>query len=151
WNCEGRSATLDVASRPSQRCMSSLRKSSRVRPKSPPLHTPSESASESNRAGDMNRIGGNVSGMALCLLLSAATATAARGGALFRPAVVAGFVALAFDADDRKDQDGARRTLRRADHARAQPPRSRFRRKFDDGPHAHSLWLSPLRMWRHFN
>jgi len=29
WNCEGFSATLEVASAPIQRCMSSLRKSSR--------------------------------------------------------------------------------------------------------------------------
>ena len=41
WNCDGLRPMLPVASAPIQRCMSSLRMSARVRPKSPPLQPPS--------------------------------------------------------------------------------------------------------------
>jgi hypothetical protein len=44
----------------------------------------------------------------------AATAAAARSCAFFRSATTAGFVGLAFDADDGKDQDGARGFARTA-------------------------------------
>ena len=69
----------------------------------------------------------------------APTATAARGSAFFRSTATAGFVGIAFDPDDRKDQDGGRAFAWSA--IRAQPPRSRIRRKFNDGAHVSSLWL----------
>ena len=53
-----------VASPPIQRCMSSLRTSSRARPKSPPLHPPSAAAMDNSKAGARYRIGKAVSGMA---------------------------------------------------------------------------------------
>src|SRR5262249_25754565 len=111
----------------------------------------SPSASDISRARDMDRIGGNVSGMTRCLSLSATAATAARGGALFRTAAVARLVAVALDADDGEDQDGPHAAVRRADHAWAQPPRGGICRKIDDGPHARSLWLSLSETRRHVN
>src|ERR1700733_15902706 len=92
--------------------MSSLRKSSRVRPKSPPLQPPSATLATSNvktavehRICRLVRIGKHVSGISKCPV-SAPTATAARGRTLFRSASAAGFVGLALDPDDGKDQDG---------------------------------------------
>jgi hypothetical protein len=69
----------------------------------------------------------------------APTATAAGGGTFFRSAAAAGLVGVTFDSDDGKDQDGSRAFAWSA--IRAQPPRSRIRRKFNDGAHVSSLWL----------
>jgi hypothetical protein len=50
------------------------------------------------------RIGSNVTGIFYVRLASATAAT--RGRTLFRSAATAAFIALAFDPDDGKDQDG---------------------------------------------
>jgi hypothetical protein len=65
-------------------------------------------------------------------LSGAPTATAAGGCTCFRSAPIA-FVERAFDPDNRKDQYGAHAIARSAIDAR--PPRSRIRRKFNDGAH----------------
>ena len=62
-NFEGRKPTLEVASLPIQRCMSSLRKSARVRQKSPPLQAPSVRPETSSKAGEKYRIDDCLSGM----------------------------------------------------------------------------------------
>src|SRR5271155_4899902 len=93
--------------------MSSLRKSSRVRPKSPPLQAPSVTPSNISISADDGienrravRIGTYVSGILTMSVCSAPTSTTAgRGGPLFRSAAAAGFFHLTFDADNRKDQD----------------------------------------------
>jgi hypothetical protein len=64
------------------------------------------------------------------------TTTAAWRRALFRPATTAGFIGLALDPDDRKNQDGAHAFARRAIHGWAQPPRCRIRRKCNNSAHA---------------
>jgi hypothetical protein len=46
--------------------------------------------------------------------MSAPTATAAGSGAFFRPAATAGFIGVAFDPDDGKDQDGPHASAWRA-------------------------------------
>jgi hypothetical protein len=46
--------------------------------------------------------------------VSAATAAAAGGRSLFRSTAATGFIALAFDADDGEDQDGAHHSARTA-------------------------------------
>src|SRR5437879_800264 len=104
---------LDVASVPIQPCMSSLRTSWRVRPKSPPLQPPSVTLIQSSaRAGDeigtcrFVRIGKHVSGMAN-VLRSAPTTTAPRGRTLFRSAATAGFIERTFDPDNGKNQNGS--------------------------------------------
>jgi len=75
--------------------------------------------------------------------VSAATAAASGGRSLFRPAAVAGLVGFAFDADDGKDQDGACFARTAIDawglDAKGLPPRSRIRRKFNDGAHNKTL------------
>ena len=50
-----RDATLPVTSAPSQRCMSSLRMSARVRPKSPPLQPPSAALATSSISAGSDR------------------------------------------------------------------------------------------------
>jgi hypothetical protein len=50
----------------------------------------------------------------LDVLISAATAATTGGCSLFRSATAAGLVGLAFDADDRKDYDGAQLFARTA-------------------------------------
>src|ERR1700736_1736513 len=127
---------LEVASAPSQRCMSSLTKSARVRPKSPPLQAPSVTPARSSaRAGDMHRIELRVSGMSNCLLLAPA-ATSPRSRPLFRTAAAAGFIGLAVDPDHGKYQDGAHAIARSGIYRRARPAR---RRKINDSPHVSSL------------
>jgi hypothetical protein len=76
----------------------------------------------------------DVSGMSECSEL-ASTATAAGSGTLFRTAAAAGLVGRAFDPDDGQDQDGCHAYAWSAIHGRARPPRSRIRRKIDDGTH----------------
>jgi hypothetical protein len=76
--------------------------------------------------------------------VSAATAAAAGGRSLFGSTAATGFIALAFDPDDREDQDGARRSARTAIDAqglasRSLPPRRRIRRKCNDGAHNKTL------------
>jgi hypothetical protein len=66
----------------------------------------------------------------------ASAATAARRGALFRPATIAGFIRFALDPDNGKNKDGAHAFARRAIHGWAQPPRCRIRRKFNNSAHA---------------
>ena len=56
--------------------------------------------------------------------------------ALFRAAAAALPIMIALDAHDRKDQD---RSGVRAIEGETEPPRCRFRRKFDDGRHVSSL------------
>jgi len=74
----------------------------------------------------------------------APTATAAWGSPLLRSATAASLVRLvAVDADYGKDQDGPHAIARCAIHAVIQTPRSRIRRKIDDGTHFHSLWWPP--------
>jgi hypothetical protein len=68
--------------------------------------------------------------------ISAPAAPAARGGSFFWSAATAGFIGVAFDADDRKDQDGAHAFARSAIQGRTRPPRNRIRRKFNDGGHS---------------
>jgi hypothetical protein len=65
----------------------------------------------------------------------ASTPATARGGTLFRSTAAAGFVGLAFDPDDRKDQDGPHAFAWGAIHNGAQPPRGRIRWKVNDGAH----------------
>jgi hypothetical protein len=65
-------------------------------------------------------------------LSGAATATATGGFAFFRSAPIA-LVGRAFDPDNGKDQYGSHAIARSAIDAR--PPRSRIRRKFNDGAH----------------
>jgi hypothetical protein len=67
--------------------------------------------------------------------LSSAT-TAARRRTLFRPATTAGFVGLALDPDDGKNQNSTHAFARSAVHGWAQPPRCRIRRKFNNNAHA---------------
>jgi hypothetical protein len=43
----------------------------------------------------------------MSIQFSAAAATAARGGAFFRPAATIGFLGLTLNPDDRKDQDSS--------------------------------------------
>ena len=62
-------------------------------------------------------------------------ATATGRSTLFRSAPTAGLVAYAFDPDDGKEQDGAPAFACGATHGWSQPPRSRIRRKLDDGAH----------------
>src|ERR1700692_2030755 len=106
--------------------MSSLRKSWRVRPKSPPLQPPSitlvtnsATAGDGNLDGNLNRrlvrIGKHVSGMSGCPV-SAPTAAAAGGGTFFRSASTAGFLVVVFDPNDGKDQDGSHAFAWRAIH-----------------------------------
>jgi len=84
------------------------------------------------------RIKQGVSGI-ICIQFSATAATAARGGALFRPAVTIGFLRLTLDPDNGKDQDCSRAFRCGAIHGWAQPSRSRIRWKFNDGAHAQTL------------
>jgi hypothetical protein len=65
--------------------------------------------------------------------MSAPTAAAARRRTLFRSATAPGFIGLAFDANDRKDQNGSATFAWSAIHG--QPPRSCICREFDDGAH----------------
>jgi hypothetical protein len=81
--------------------------------------------------------------------MSASTATAAGSGTFFRSAAAAGFIAFAFDPDDRKDQDGRHAFAWSATHGWAQPSRNRIRRKFDDGGHIKlSLVDAPTKLGR---
>jgi hypothetical protein len=102
--------------------MSSLRKSWRVRPKSPPLQPASitlvknsATAADGNLKCRLVRIGKHVSGMSGCPV-SAPTAAAAGGRTFFRSASTAGFVVVVFDPDDGKDQDGSHAFAWRAIH-----------------------------------
>src|ERR1700758_5239670 len=97
---------LAVASRPIQLCMSSLRMSLRVRPKSPPLQPASASVTSNARNGKSDLIGETVSGMSNVQSSLAAATPAARCSALLRPAAPARFIVLTLDANDGKDQDG---------------------------------------------
>jgi len=63
----------------------------------------------------------------------APTATATGCCTFFRSAPTAGVVGFAVDPDNGKDQQGSQPLAWRAIHAR--PPRSRIRRKFNDGAH----------------
>jgi hypothetical protein len=76
--------------------------------------------------------------------MSAPAAAAARSGAFFRSAAIAGFVGLAFDPDDGKDQDRPHAFAWYAIQRWAQPPRRRIRRKFNDGAHIELISLVPL-------
>jgi hypothetical protein len=87
--------------------MSSLRMSSRVRQKSPPLHPASASVVKSAASGNSDLIGETVSGIGKRPVVSAATTPTARRGTLSRPAAPARLIALTLDANDRKDQHGA--------------------------------------------
>jgi hypothetical protein len=73
-----------------------------------------------------------MSGIVECPLSGAPTATATGGCTFFRSAPIA-LVARALDPDNGKDQYGSHAIARSAIHAR--PPRSRIRRKFNDGAH----------------
>jgi hypothetical protein len=67
--------------------------------------------------------------------LAAPTATARRS-TLLRPTVSTGFFDLPLDPDHGKDDHRASRFRVRTIHGRPQPPRSRIRWKFNNGPHA---------------
>jgi hypothetical protein len=66
-------------------------------------------------------------------LSGAPTATATGRCTFFRSAPTAGFVGVAFDPDNGKDQYGSKAIAWSA--IQAQPPRSRIRREFNDGAH----------------
>jgi hypothetical protein len=88
------------------------------------------------------RIGRHSAGIATVRDSGAPPTTATGRRPRFRPAPVAGFFGFAFDADNGKDQDGSEAIAGSAIHGRAQPSRSRIRRKFNDGAHIfRSLWL----------
>src|SRR3954471_11965199 len=73
---------------------------------------------------------------ALQNLKSAATTTTSRRSACFRPAIAAGFIRFALDADHGEDDNSPHVRARRDIPRRAYPPNGR---KFDDGPHIRSL------------
>src|SRR5262249_40787833 len=104
WKWDGGMPMLETTSPPIQRCMSSLRKSSRVRQKSPPLQAPTAAAMKSRMAGIRYRIEKCRSGMKVPGALAPSTPPARRS-ALSRPAA-APSIALALDSYDRKDQHG---------------------------------------------
>src|SRR6516165_7768081 len=66
---------------------------------------------------------------------SAPATAAARSGTLFRSSTATGFLGLALDPDDGKDQDDSHAFARDAIDA-SQPARWRICRKFNDGAHA---------------
>ena len=111
WNCDAVRPTLPVASAPSQRCMSSLRMSARVRPKSPPLQPPSARRTAcSQRDGSANRSSGSEGTSPACRAScdqERARRRRPRRRSLFRSAAVAGFVGVTLDPDDGQDQDGS--------------------------------------------
>jgi hypothetical protein len=88
--------------------------------------------SADTRADDCRRIPikANVSG------ISAAPTATARRSTLLRPTVSAGFFDLPLDPDHGKDDHRAPHLRVRTIHGRPQPPRSRIRWKFNNGPHA---------------
>jgi hypothetical protein len=87
------------------------------------------------------RIGMHGSGISNVRCSGAPTATAAGRCPLFRSAPVAGFDGGTFDADNGKDQHGSQAIAWSAIHGGDRSPRSRIRRKFNDGAHNRSLSL----------
>jgi hypothetical protein len=112
--------------------MSSLRKSARVRPKSPPLQPVSAAPIENKISTDEKHRIASHCGMPIFPANLTAAATATIRCALGRTIAAAGLVGLAFDPNDGKDQNGPRAFERSDMHPRVRLPR---RRKFNDRPH----------------
>jgi hypothetical protein len=68
-------------------------------------------------------------------------ATAAWGGTFFRSAATVGFIGFAFDPHDGKDQEGSHAFEWGGINGRAQPPRRRISRKFNDDAHVELISL----------